>query len=173
VGLGFARAAAPVVSPVASFFTLKAPDESSTTNPDVSHSPYPSQLTCEAKERFTTLGKVWGATLDATLIALYLDARCWSTTSDCGRERGNPVKDRDCPAAVSGNDRRHRALADPRLVSSGWEATASRHRTSLAETRALSASPKTCQQLSSRIYRIAMAGCHRAGCLSAEPSRGR
>src|SRR5689334_17135401 len=37
--------------------------------------------------------------------------------------RGNPVWVRDCPAAVSGNDRRHEAL--DREV---WEATASRCR---------------------------------------------
>ena len=36
--------------------------------------------------------------------------------------RGNPVRIRDCPAAVSGNDRRHTALAP----SASWEATASR-----------------------------------------------
>ena len=38
--------------------------------------------------------------------------------------RGNPVRIRDCPAAVSGNDRRHQAL----LAPCGWEATASRNR---------------------------------------------
>ena len=35
--------------------------------------------------------------------------------------RGNPVRVRDCPAAVSGNDRRHHALGP-----AAWEATASR-----------------------------------------------
>src|SRR5690606_15721047 len=38
-----------------------------------------------------------------------------------GVARGNPVRIRDCPAAVSGNERRHHALGH-----AAWEATASR-----------------------------------------------
>jgi hypothetical protein len=36
-----------------------------------------------------------------------------------GGVRGNPVQIRDCPAAVSGNDRRHHALDRTGLGSDG------------------------------------------------------
>ena len=50
-------------------------------------------------------------------------------------QRGNPVRSRDCPAAVSGNDRRHRALGPSALCAQSWEATASRRGDETVETR--------------------------------------
>ena len=51
---------------------------------------------------------------------------CWFSgprlACGCGVVRGNPVRIRDCPAAVSGNDRRH-----THWVTTTWEATASRN----------------------------------------------
>ncbi len=59
--------------------------------------------------------------------------------------RGNPVRFRDCPAAVSGNDSRPGRAMTRGGNSTGpraWEATASRRRL----RGAVPASPKTCQR---------------------------
>jgi len=59
------------------------------------------------------------------------------------------VKDRDCPAAVSGNERRHSHWPTVSLAHGGWEATVSRLRRFFRHT---SASPKTCQRLNCRAF---------------------
>ena len=62
----------------------------------------------------------------------YGGPRSWFGASSRRVEaRGNPVRVRDCPAAVSGNDRRHTAL-DREI----WEATASRGRADQSVRRA-------------------------------------
>src|ERR1700754_1263468 len=62
-----------------------------------------------------------------------------------GEARGNPVRVRDCPAAVSGNDRRHKHWV------ATWEATASR-----STGGCTPASPKTCHRCAH--HRCALSG---------------
>jgi energy-coupling factor transporter ATP-binding protein EcfA2 len=49
-----------------------------------------------------------------TIYSVYYLVRCV-----CSAARGNLVQNRDCPAAVSGNDRRHQALTQIGLGSDG------------------------------------------------------
>ena len=76
----------------------------------------------------------------------------WSTTSNCGCIRGNPVENRDCPAAVSGNDRRESALEPPAL----WSGILGSERPVGSPFWVLSASPKTCQRWSSQRFFVGL-----------------
>lgn len=93
--------------------------------------------------------------LRAYLVRLPGDPRMFpvnQAAGEAGEVRGNPVQDRNCPAAVSGNDRHQEHWGDE-----PWEAMASRYPPATAGASAAGdaghgapttgrpASPKTCQ----------------------------
>ncbi len=85
--------------------------------------------------------------VDIPLTHDILASRCWSGTITCGvRERGNAGEKPDCPAAVSGNDRRHGTdLRVREAIGQKGELPFIGPMKTGART---SASPKTCRQRS-------------------------